>query len=256
MKRAFAILIIVLVFIVSYVVMLPSTWIDMIVQRASHGALAMTGTTGTMWRGEGSLQALLPSGVAVTLAPLRWNIVATDLLKLKLHLKAQSLRDGRPVIDATFSPNETKLSEASLSLPAALLGVLSPTLRAADLSGEIDLHANGIRIDHGHAAGNANALWRAAGSSLSRVNPLGNYALALNGLGDKLEFRLTTTRGPLNLNGSGSWQPGNMPNIKITATPEQNARQDLVPLLRMMGREISPGTYQLELARDIKAVTP
>jgi hypothetical protein len=42
----------------------------------------------------------------------------------------------------------------------------------------------------------------------------------------------------------------------VTATPEQSARQDLAPLLRMMGREISPGTYQLTIDQNVQAITP
>jgi hypothetical protein len=40
------------------------------------------------------------------------------------------------------------------------------------------------------------------------------------------------------------------------ATPEESARQDLAPLLRMFGRETSPGTYQLIIDPSVRAITP
>jgi hypothetical protein len=141
-------------------------------------------------------------------------------------------------------------------LPAALLGVLSPTLRAAALSGQLALHANDLRFDHNHAAGKAQAYWKAAGSNLSRIRPLGNYLLDLNGRGNGLDFHLTTIGGPLTLTGSGGWSPGKNPDIRITATPVESARQDLTPLLRMLGRETSPGTYQLTIDQNVRAITP
>ena len=256
MKRLSKMGLMLLGIVLVYLFMLPATWMDAVLQRASQGTLAMTGTKGTLWRGEGNLQALLPSGEAVTLVPVSWTIAAGELLALKLHITAQSTRDNTPVLNATLRSGETYIQKARLELPAALLGVLSPTLQAAALSGQLALQANELRFDRDHAAGKARAYWKAAGSSLSRVRPLGNYLLDLSGKGDGLDFHLTTMRGPLTLTGTGGWRPGKHPDIRVTATPEQGARQDLAPLLRMMGREVSPGTYQLSIDQNVQAVGP
>jgi general secretion pathway protein N len=243
------------VLVATYLVMLPATWMDALLQRASQGAFAMTAAKGTLWRGEGSLQALLPSGEAVTLMPLRWHIVGGELLSLKLHLQAQSARDNKPVLDVVLSQGEANIRQAKLDLPAALLGVLSPTLREASLSGQLALQVDELRIDRGRAAGKAQAYWKGAGSSLSRIRPLGNYLLVMNGKGEAMDFNLTTMGGPLTLNGSGSWIPGKAPDLRIMATPEESARQDLAPLLRMFGRETSPGTYQLIIDPSVRAIS-
>lgn len=256
MKRALKAGRLLLALVIIYLFMLPPTWMDAALQRASRGTLAMTGTTGTLWRGEGSLQALLPSGEAVTLAPVSWKIAPAELLALKLHLLAQSARDNQPVLNATWGLGETYIQEARLELPAALLGVLSPTLRAAGLSGQLTLQANDMRFGGNRAAGNAQAYWKAAGSSLSRIRPMGSYLLAFNGLENGLDFHLSTIRGPLTLTGSGIWRPGKPPGIRILAVPEESARQDLAPLLRMMGREVSPGNYQLTIDQNVQAITP
>lgn len=256
MKRLLKAGLLILVLVLTYLVMLPATWIDAVLQNASHGTLAMTGTTGTCWRGDGFLQALLPSGEVVTLAPVRWTIAPGELLALKLHIDAQSTRDNQPILNATRGLTETYIQKARLDLPAALLGVLSPTLRAAALSGQLSLQVDEVHYGSGHASGKARAYWKAAGSSLSRVRPLGNYLLDLGGQGDGLDFHLTTMRGPLTLTGSGAWRPGKPPDIRITAIPEANVRQELAPLLRMMGREVSPGTYKLSIDQNVQAISP
>jgi hypothetical protein len=256
MKRLLIAALLLVALAATYLVMLPATWMDALLQRASQGAFAMTATSGSFWKGEGRLQALLPSGEAVTLVPVSWHVAAAELLALKLHIRAQSARDSKPVLDATLGLDEAHIQEGKLELPAALLGVLSPTLRAAALSGQIALQINDVRFGGSQAAGKAQAYWKAAGSSLSRVRPLGNYLLDLNGAGKGLEFRLSTMGGPLTLNGSGGWIPGKRPDIRITATPEESARQDLAPLLRMLGRQTTPGTYQLSFDPTVGVVTP
>lgn len=239
----------------AYLVMLPATWLDGLLQSQSKGALAMAGTTGTLWRGEGSLQAILPSGEAVTLAPVAWHIALGELLSLRLHITMNSTQDGKPVLEAVMTPGEIRVPMAKMELPAALLGVLSPTLREADLSGQLSVIANDVRMEGVHSAGGAHVVWQAAGSSLSRVRPLGNYQLVLNGQGGGLDFRLLTLSGPLKLDGSGRWIPNEKTVYHVIATPTDAARKDLAPLLRMMGREISPGVYQLTIDRNMGAVT-
>lgn len=255
MKRLLMAGLLLLALVATYLVMLPATWMDALLQRSSQGTLAMTGTKGTLWRGEGSLQALLPTGEAVTLVPVIWNVDAGELLALKFHIAALSARDNKPVLNATLGLRETYIQEAKLDLPAALLGVLSPTLRAAAFTGHIALHVNEVRLDSSHTAGKAQAYWKRAGSSLSRIRPLGNYVLDMTGKGNGMDFRLSTIGGPLTLAGTGDWIPGKRPDIRVTATPQESARQDLVPLLRMLGHETSPGTYQITLDPNVGVVS-
>jgi len=256
MKRLLMAALLLVVLGSTYLVLLPATWVDALLQRASRGSLAMTGATGSFWRGEGSLQALLPGGAAVTLTPVRWQVAAAELLALKLHFRAESARDGKPVLDATLTPGGTRIDEVNLELPASLLGVLSPTLREADFSGQILLQVKQVRVARGEAGGSAKAYWKSAGSGLSRIRPLGNYLLDLDGKGDALDFRLSTMGGPLTLAGSGKWRPGKPPEMLVTATPEAGVRQDLAPLLRLLGRDTGQGSYRLTFDQSVGVVTP
>ncbi len=239
----------------TYLAMLPATWLDALLQDASQGTLAVTATRGTLWRGEGSLQAVQPNGEAVTLVPVNWDIALGELLSLNLHLVARSTQDGSTVLDAALRPGQIRIQSARLQLSAALLGTLSPTLRAADLSGQCLLQAKDVLLEKGRASGTAQLAWQGAGSSLSRIRPLGSYQLLLSGQGNGLEFRLMTLAGPLSLDGSGHWLPNQKSTYQITATPTEATRRELVPLLRMMGRETTPGSYQLTMDRNMGAVS-
>jgi general secretion pathway protein N len=255
MRRPLWVVLFLLALGLGYLVMLPATWFDALLQNETGNTLTMTGTSGTLWRGEGSLQALLPNGEAATLAPVAWDIALGDLLSLKLHVTVRSAKDGQTMLDAVMGSGELRVHMARLELPAALLGVLSPTLREADLSGRLALVANDLRLDEGRSTGKAQAVWLAAGSGLSRIRPLGNYQLVLDGQGGGLNFRLFTLGGPLTLDGSGRWIPNRKTVYRITATPTESSRKDLAPLLRMLGREVSPGTYQLTIDRNMAAVS-
>lgn len=256
MKRLLLAAALLLILATTYLVLLPASWLDTALQRASQGSLAMTGTSGSLWRGEGKLQAILPSGEAVTLAPVRWQLPPAELLRLRLHLRMESLRDGSPVLDVQLRPGEATVREARLELPAALLGVLSPTLREAGFSGGIALQVKEVRFGSDGATGHATAFWRDAASSLTRIRPLGSYLVDVNGKGRGLDFTVNTMGGPLALRGTGSWSPGKPPDLAITATAEEGARQELNPLLRLIGRQVAPGTYQLSFGQTVGVASP
>ena len=242
-----------LLFIFTFLVMLPASWVDYGLQHWTQNTLAMTATSGTFWKGQGTLQAILPRGEAVTLSPASWKIAPGELLMLRLHATLSSSQTGGTLLDVALSPGGIRVHEAKLGLPAALLGVLSPTLRGAALDGQMELTATDFGLEGNQAHGKLQAIWMGATSDLSSVRPLGNYQLQVEGQGQSLDFHLTTLGGYLNLSGAGSWQAGSAPNIVVTAVPMEAKRQELASLLRMLGRGTAPGTYQLTLGGNLRA---
>lgn len=227
-------------------ILAPATWVDHRLQRLSHGALGLAGAEGRLWRGAGTLQAILPSGDVATLAPVRWSIDPWTLATGRLRLDMLSARDGKPLLAATVSPAGVAIGELRLDVPAALLGSLSPTLREAGLSGRISLRASGVRIDRDAVSGSGELIWREAGSTLTPVYPLGNYTITLTGAGRGVDFRIAG-HGALALQGTGKWRPDAPLGLDATATPAPGQAQQLVPLLRMIGKQTASGAYQLEL---------
>jgi hypothetical protein len=99
----------------------------------------------------------------------------------------------------------------------------------------------------GRIVGDGHVIWRAAGASLAPTRPLGDYRVDLTGQGEVLEYRLTTQGGKLDLRGSGRWRPGSRPVFEGEARPPVEIREELAPLLRMLGKDTGAGAYTLTL---------
>lgn len=250
MKRIFLFILATLAFMVALLVLAPATWLDTSLQRASHGLIGLSDAKGSLLRGSGVIQAILPSGEVETLDVVRWTVDPWALLTVRLHVSMLSERDGKPVVDATLTPSGVNIAELRLDAPAALLGALSPTLREAGASGRISVRARGVRIDDQVTSGDGEMLWRDAGSSLTQVHPLGTYRVGLKGAGRGVEFTLATLGGALNLKGGGSWQPGGQLLFDAMALPAPEQARQLAPLLRIIGKEAGAGSYQIVLDRS------
>lgn len=233
----------------------PATWLDLALQRASRGVLGLGAAEGTVWRGGGTLQAVLPNGSAVTLSPVRWRLYAGELLHGRLRVDVRSARTGEVLLDASIAPAGVALHEARLEAPAAVLGGLSPTLREADPGGILIVRASGFGYAAGRFSGQAEVEWRDAASSLTTVNPLGSYHVSLTGGAGGLSCQLDSLDEPaLVLTGRTVWQPGRPFTFDGTARPAEAHRQELAPLLRILGREVSPGTYSLRVSANVGAL--
>jgi general secretion pathway protein N len=250
MKRVLVGLLAGLAFLASLLALAPASWLDLAVQRASRGMAVLAEPRGTVWRGSGVIQVILPSGAVETLDGVRWQIDPWPLLTARLHLAMVSERDGKPVLDITLAPGSVTIGEVRLDAPAALLGTLSPTLREAGISGRIALRASAVKIDREATTGSGELLWLDAGSSLTAVHPLGTYRVELKGAGRGLGFTLATLGGALGLAGSGQWQPGAPLAFSATATPAADQARQLAPLLRIIGKEAGGERYEIVLDQN------
>lgn len=233
----------------------PASWLDYALQQGSQGTLMLGDAKGRVLSGSGVVQAILPRGEAVTLSPVRWRLRFAGLMAGRLRLVVVSTRTDRPILDISLSPEAVNLHEARLEAPASLLGALSPTLREADLDGQLILKAQDLSLARQGIQGQSELIWHDAASSLAPVRPLGSYRLTLSGAGKGLTCQLVTlTPTALTLEGNCRWQVGQRPDFTGTASPAETQRQLLVPLLRIIGREIRPGVYQLLLDSNVGVV--
>lgn len=238
----------------SLVALAPASWFDQALQTVSQGVLMLGNPQGRIWQGRGDLQALLPNGRAATLAPVRWSISGTRLLAGELRFTLVSEQTGNLLLDATATHHGVQLHSVRLELPAPLLGAFTPTLREADLGGTLNLHSDGSQLQNNQLTGKFEIRWLNAASSITQVRPLGSYLITLTGQGDALKFSLATLNGELTLAGDGRWKMGQRLLFDGTASPSETRQQELAPLLRILGREIRPGVYQLELDPNVGAV--
>jgi general secretion pathway protein N len=77
-----------------------------------------------------------------------------------------------------------------------------PRLAALVLGGDLRLQIGRLAPGRGWYLGDATLQWRDASSTLSRVLPLADYALRLDGTESMVRASLRTLRSPLELAGS------------------------------------------------------
>lgn len=240
------------VLICAGIYLVPATWLDSTLQRESGGVLSLGDPNGRVWDGSGVLQALLPGGEAMTIDRVGWTVASRELLFGRIRFSLVSLRTGKPIADATLGVSGLTVHSAQLELPASLLGTLTPTLREAAMSGQLVLKLRDFLLADKRAGGTAEIYWNDAASGLVPISPLGNYQIEINGNESGLACRIATlNEAALKLAGTCRQSASQPFSIDATAEPAPRYRLELAPLLRVIGKEIHPGIYQLQVDPSI-----
>jgi general secretion pathway protein N len=224
----------------------PATLVDAVLQGASHGRLRLAEAHGTLWSGSGQIEIRdtgSRTGIAKSLA---WRVVPESLLRGHLICEVE-LDQSATRFPVTLSLSRIELANADISFPAAVLGLGVPKLAPLGLTGDVLIHVASLSITRDAMEGNATLQWRAAGSTLTPVSPLGDYEVRLDGEGMTVHAFLRTIEGPLQLDGKGSWTHGDNPAfLAMARVPPQHQRQ-LAPLLRLIAVERGEGRFELQL---------
>jgi general secretion pathway protein N len=223
----------------------PATLADAALERASHGRLRLADARGTLWSGSGEIEIRDAGGRAGVARSFTWRIALAPLLRGRLTSEVGLGQSAR--FPVTISPWRLELADADLSLPAAVLGLGVPKLAPLGLTGDVLVHVASLSIARESVAGSATLSWRAAGSTLSPVSPLGDYEVRLDGEGLVMRASLRTIEGPLQLDGKGSWTRGGSPAFLALAHVPPQHRQQLAPLLRLIAVERGEGSFELQL---------
>ena len=224
----------------------PATLADAGLQRASHGRLRLAEAQGTLWSGSGQIEirdAGSRTGVAERFA---WRVTPDSLLSGRLVCEVGPEQSAKP-FTVTLSISRIEVADADISLPAAVLGLGVPKLAPLGLTGDVRIHATSLSIARDGIDGSAILQWRAAGSSLTPVSPLGDYEIRLDAVGKRLRVSLRTIEGPLRLDGKGSWTQGDSPAFLATARVPVQHQQLLAPFLRLVAVERGEGSFELQL---------
>jgi len=228
------------------VAMAPATLIDAGIQQASAGKLRLADARGTLWAGTGQLEMrdwMERTAVARNIA---WRVLPIYLLRGQLRAEIVLDQAAKP-FPVTVSASQIELADADINLPAAALGLGEPKLAPLGLTGDVLLHVTRLALGPNAVAGSATLLWRGAGSAYTRVSPLGDYELRLDGEGATVRASLRTLQGPLQLDGQGSWTSGARPSFLGSARIAPEERQQLAPLMRMIAVERRDGSFELLL---------
>ncbi len=224
----------------------PATLVDTGLRRASDGQLRLAEAQGTLWSGSGQLEVRDAGGRTGIAKSFTWRVLPESLLRGHLVCEVGLEQDAKR-FPVTLSLSRIELANADVRLPAAVLGLAVPKLAPLGLTGDVQIHVARLAIARDGTQGNATLQWRAAGSALSSVSPLGDYELRLEGEGSAVRIVLHTLQGPLQLDGKGSWTHGNSPTFLATASVPPQHQQQLEPLLRLVAVERGEGRFELQL---------
>jgi general secretion pathway protein N len=224
----------------------PATLVDAGLQRASHGRLRLAEAQGTLWSGSGRIEIRDTGGRTGVAKSLAWRVVPESLLRGHLVCEVE-LDQSANRFPVTISLFRIELANADISLPATVLGLGVPKLAPLGLTGDVLIHVASLSIARNAMEGNATLQWRAAGSTLTPVSPLGDYEVRLDGEGTTIHAFLRTIEGPLQLDGKGSWTHGDSPAFVAMARVPPQHQQQLAPLLRLIAVERGEGRFELQL---------
>ena len=233
-------------FVVALAALAPATLIDARLERATGGRLRLAEAQGSVWSGAGWIEMRDADGRAGVAKRLAWRVLPESLWRGRLVAEVTLDQDAKP-FRATLSPSRVEISAAALHLPAAALGLGLPRLTALRLSGDLRLEIAQLSLERGRIDGDATLQWRAAGSALTPVSPLGDYEVRFKAAGPVMHATLRTLEGPLQLEGDGKWTNGKAPGFLATARVPPQHHDQLAPLLRLVALERSAGTFELQL---------
>lgn len=237
-----------LAYLLTLLITAPASLLDWGLQQASKGHLLLANTSGTVWSGSATPALRTQDGRLVTLPFLNWKIALPSFFtgKIQVHL----LWDDQPPAAATeaiISFKQVELRHVTLQLPARVLDEASPMLKPVQFRGQLQIQGEHLVFSKSGMEGAATIDWLQASSALTSIAPLGNYRLALNSAGDRIQIGLTTLSGILLLDGEGNWLTGRGLEFHGKAHAAAGNDDNLKELLNHLGPEASPGVHSFNL---------
>ena len=236
-------------------VLAPATLLDVGLQRASNGRLRLAEAQGTLWSGSGQFEIRDATGRSGIGRNLSWHFQPHSLLRGRLGF-AVELGQAAKRFSLSISPLRLEIADADLVFPASALGLAIPRLALVEPTGDLFVHMPNLSFADGAMLGTVIVEWRAAGSSLTPVSPLGDYELRLDGEAGGVNASLRTSKGPLYLEGKGSRGKVGPPIFFATARIEAQYQRQLAPFLRLIAIEHGDGSFALQLNQNNTGRTP
>ncbi len=235
------------------VVFAPARWAGWGVARLSQGRLSLTQATGNLWRGQGELILFQSNTSPYYAGRVTWRINPLPVIIGRLSFSTQvSGTDMQLDGNIDLSRGTVQLHNVKAEFPSVLITTFYPVAGLIAPSGRLRFNASTLLIGRSEIKGEADLLWQNAASSLSSVNPLGDYRLYLNGRGKVATVSLETMRGDLRLNGQGEWRVEEG-RLQFRGSAKQLARSaELEPLLALFGNDQGKGQRSFAIDTRIK----
>jgi len=219
----------------------PAAWMAVLVEAQTGGRLTLGDAQGTLWNGSAFIGGA-PSGAdpVTPLLPGRFQWRLSPLVLLgQVDLRLQNSAALSQPVSIAGSWNQWELSPAAVSLPAERLAALGAPLNTIQPSGRMRLSWTPLQLSRSGNALDVNGTMTLRmddiASRLSPIKPLGAYQLIMDWHGRQAQLKLTTLKGPMLLNGTGSLNNG---RLRFSGTAEAEAGQEerLANLLNLLGQ--------------------
>jgi general secretion pathway protein N len=227
--------------------MAPAAWITPQFARQTGGHVNLVDPAGSLWHGSATLMLAAGSDMsAATLLPgrIEWRTGFWPLFtgRVRMVMRHSEAMPDPITVDAT--PRSATVTPGTLAVPASLLSGLGAPFNTLDLQGNVQLSWSDWRSFNREAFGQLTVTLNDVSSRISLVKPLGSYRVTFQAQGASSTLDLTTLKGPLMLNGSGTMS-GASTSFHGTASATPEARDNLAGLLNLLGRPSGPGTVTL-----------
>jgi hypothetical protein len=228
------------------IIEMPASWFAWTLNRFTSGTVRLDPITGNLWRGNGRLVIYYPQTVPHDFGNAEWRVNPFWLFTGRMQVRWQTAAPETH-IDTTvrLGADEVHLLDTEALFPAEFISAFYSPAALISPQGQVRVHLDKVSLGRNGLEGKGEILWQGAGSSLSSVQPLGEYRLEITGEGKTATLKLSTARGNLELTGQGQWQISTG-QIQFTgsATPRERM-SELEPLLKLLGNDQGGGKRPL-----------
>lgn len=235
-----------LVYVVFLIALAPASLFDVALDRATAGRLRLTDARGTIWSGRAALELRSADDNRAYAKPLSWRAQPSSLVTGELRYVIAVEGSPSPY-RLLASPRRVEITNAELSVPAAVLGIASSQIAPLLLTGEMTLRVPRVAIEADGVDGDAMLRWSQAGSTLVPFVYFGDYELRANAAGEGARATLHTIDGPLALTGEGTWGLNAPARLRVSARVAEPHYEKLAPLLRLIAFERRDGVFELAI---------
>lgn len=230
------------------VIEMPASWFAWGLNRYTQGSVRLDPIAGSLWSGKGQLVVYYPKTTPHDFGQTEWGINPFWLLAGRVQFSLQTDHQDRKIRTTLgLARNSFLLKDTEAELPAAFVAQLYAPLSLISPQGKVRITTEGLTLSPDRIDGAATLEWLNAGSSLSSVQPLGDYRLEITGAEKNANLKLATLRGDLEFTGQGQWQP-QTGQIQINGSALPHARAgELESLLAMLGADQGGGKRALNI---------
>lgn len=232
---------VVVLFAIYYFIYSTPTWVlSYFISKYSDQNFAISNQSGTFWQGSGLLVINNPAlKGAIPVMDINWHITLGLKKLISVHLSSFN----NTIAVVTVDKNGLHLNDLSLTVSLSQTSYLLAALHSLDLAGTVNItSSDGINIGrHGGMEGTINANLYHLSSTISPLNPIGDYSATMN-LKSGVIIVKTINDAIIKIDGEGSIR-----GLTLNASVQPDKKDKLLQFMVMFGDQVGDNQYKLKL---------